>query len=188
MISNKNLRVILPIIVLLILPILACKIPKSSGVQSQSKAPTVSRSQATQPETVNTPAAPQTAATVVLTEGQVNGLVQQALQANPDQTIEDMQVKLQDGQVLLTGNVIQNNFSLPLKMALIISPDGLGGLDYQIVSATVGPLPLPQSLRDQIETSLNQNLKEQVKGLTHNLFIETVTIGNGIITLTGVPQ
>jgi hypothetical protein len=78
--------------------------------------------------------------------------------------------------------------SLPLTLNLAINPDGQGGLTYRVSSASVGPLPLPESMRDQIETMLNQNLQAQVRQLTGNIYIDSINIGSGVMTVTGRPQ
>jgi uncharacterized protein YpmS len=177
---------ILSILIVLATAAIACNMPSTSRRSTDKPADTAS----TPTEFVLTEPASSEAGsvTITLTEGQLNTIVQQALKGQTDQPIEELQVRLESGQVILTGTVNQNGLSLPMRLTLTVDPDGQGGLNYQVTSASVGPLPLPQSLRDQIETMLNQNLQAQVRQLTNNLYIESINIGNGLMTVTGQPQ
>ncbi len=120
---------------------------------------------------------------ITLTEGQINDIIQQSLQM--EDTISDLQLRLLDGQIDVSGAVNQQGMSLPLRAGIIVTTDGQGGLDYKIASANVGPLPLPQAMRAQIEALLNQNLKSQVSALTNHIYIDSITISNGVMNITG---
>lgn len=180
--NYNNLIVILTVMAALAAAAIACNMPVNS-TQTSDENSTQS------PELTNQTAAPKVGpVTITLTEGQLNTLIQQVLQGQTSQTIQDLQVRLEAGQVVLTGTVNQNGLSLPLSLYLAVNPDGQGGLTYQVSSASVGPLPLPESMRDQIETMLNQNLQAQVQQLTGNIYIDSINIGSGVMTVTGRPQ
>ena len=186
--TNRFRLTWLLVLLALISASLACNLPSvnisnSDGVDQ----PAVSVSTPEIAFDQNTPSGGEQIA-ITLTEGQLNAIVQQAVQTDPNQTIQDMQLHLQPGEVALSGIVNQEGLSLPLRLTLAISPDGQGGLSYQVISANVGPLPLPQTMRDQIESRLNQYLQEPVRQLTNNIFIEEITIGDGILNLTGQIQ
>jgi uncharacterized protein YpmS len=178
--NYKNLIVILVVITVLAAAALACNMPSNLGKATETNPlqPDLLATAPTSPETV----------TVTLTEGQINTVVQQVLQGQTTQTIESMQVHLAQGQVVLDGTINQNGLSLPVRITLFVNPDQQGGLTYDIDSATVGGLPLPATLRNQIQAMLNQQLRAQVRQLTNNIYIESVTIGDGIMTVTGRPQ
>lgn len=180
--NYRNLIVILTVLAALAAAAIACNMPaiSSNPAEESSKQPG---------EIATQPALPEAGAvTITLTEGQLNTLIQQAMQGQVSQTIQDLQVRLEAGQVVITGTVNQNGLSLPLTLNLAINPDGQGGLTYRVSSASVGPLPLPESMRDQIETMLNQNLQAQVRQLTGNIYIDSINIGSGVMTVTGRPQ
>jgi uncharacterized protein YpmS len=180
---NHKLKVGFSILILLALAVLACNLPVTTSSTLKDSAKTVPTNPAAgsnQPSGSTNSTNPMT---ITLTEGQLNAIVQQALQSN--QTVQGVQIQLQDGQATITGTVYQQGLSLPLRLTLAVSPDGQGGINYQIASASVGPLPLPQSMRDQIEALINQNLKTQVSNLTNSIYIETITIGKGVMNITG---
>ena len=47
------------------------------------------------------------------------------------------------------------------------------------------PVSHKRFLRNQIESLLNQNLQPVVKQVTNNLYIDSVTIENGVMNITG---
>lgn len=123
--------------------------------------------------------------TLQLTESQVNLLVSQTLQANPGQEIQNATVRFVPGLMIIEGRVVQNNISLPLRLEVAVTPDGNGSLNYDLVSANVGPIPLPQNNRDDITSMMNQYLNPGVADLTGNIYIDTIEIGQGVVTITG---
>jgi uncharacterized protein YpmS len=181
---NHNLSVVFSILILLAFAILACNLPVSTNsikgsVKTVPTNPAADENQPSANSTLNS----SNPMTITLTEGQLNAIVQQALQTN--QLVQDVQIQLLEGQIIITGTVNQQGMSLPMRLTLEVSPDGQGGINYQIVSASVGPLPLPQGMRDQIEAMINQNLKTQVSNLTSSIYIETIAISNGVVNITG---
>ena len=99
-----------------------------------------------------------------------------------------MQVHFKDGQVDISGTVTQQGLELPLTMTVLVSTNGEGGLQFKINSAKVGPFALPQSIQNQVETLLNQNLQNEIQNLTDKIYIDNVNVGNGVITVTGHTQ
>jgi uncharacterized protein YpmS len=172
---------ILLIVAALAAAALACNMPSISGRSSADSSGAANTPQVILP----TEPAASGSMTITLTEGQINSIIQQTLLGRTDLPIEGLQVRLDSGQVILTGTVNQNGLSLPMRLALAVAADGQGGLSFQVSSASIGPLPLPQGMRDQIETMLNQNLQAQVRQLTNNIYVEQIEIGNGVMTVVG---
>jgi uncharacterized protein YpmS len=172
----------------LLLASLACNLPglNSEGSNGADQA-LLETASALEPSNQNSPQAGERV-TITITEGQLNAIVQQAIENDPTQTVNGLQLRLQSGEVALSGTVVQEGLRLPLQIILAISPDGQGGLNYQVSSANVGPLPLPQSMRSQIENMLNQGLDDPVRQMTNNIFIEEITIGDGVLNVVGRTQ
>jgi len=181
--SEKTFIVILSMVAALLLASLACNLP-SNGSQTQTPGE-ITPIPAT-PEIL--PTQPPGSSTVTLTEGQLNGFIQQALQYDTSQSVRDVQIHFQDGQVEITGTVTQQGLQLPLHMTVLVAANGEGGLQFKINSAKVGPFSLPQSIQNQVETLLNQNLQNKIRNLTDKIYIDNVSIGNGVITVTGHSQ
>jgi uncharacterized protein YpmS len=187
--TKKSLWVALLICLALALASMACNLPTTnlSDVENSNDGQEL-LFETTLPPSESSEQSSNSSRTISLTEGQINSMIQQALQMNPEQSVQDLQVRLQEGEAILNGTVSQDGFNLPLQLSIQITPDGTGGVKYQITSANVGPFPLPASMRSEIETTLNQNLKDQVRDLTDNIYIERVTITNGVMSVSGRPQ
>jgi uncharacterized protein YpmS len=164
----------------LLLASLACNMPANNAF-NQAGEPLVDEvatqaAQSTQPSGL---------VTITITEDQLNAILQQSIQFDPSQSVQDVQTRFQDGQIIITGAVTQQGLRLSLNMIVSVSPDGQGGVQFNLTSASVGPFPLPESTKNQIESILNQNLQSQVRELTNNIYIENIVIGNGVITVAG---
>lgn len=122
---------------------------------------------------------------IVLDEERLTAIVVKELQTQQDQPIEDPQILLRDGQIQVLGNVKQGAFTLPLKMLISVSIDSSGKPKFKVTSANVGPLPLPQSTLDQISTQLDSALAENLGPEIDDVYIENITIANGLMTVTG---
>ena len=181
--SEKTFIVILSMVAALLLASLACNLP-SNSLQTQTPEETTP----VPPKTELLSTQPPGSSTVTLTEGQLKGFIQQALQYDTSQSVRDMQVHFKDGQVDISGTVTQQGLELPLTMTVLVSTNGEGGLQFKINSAKVGPFALPQSIQNQVETLLNQNLQNEIQNLTDKIYIDNVNVGNGVITVTGHTQ
>jgi uncharacterized protein YpmS len=123
--------------------------------------------------------------TIQVTEAQLTSLVALELSNQEDPILHDPQVFLRDGQIELHGNVHQGGLVLPLSMIVTVSIDEQGKPDYQVVSANLGPLPLPQSMLDQLSGQLDQTLANEMGPELEKVFIEDITIADGVMTIAG---
>ena len=122
---------------------------------------------------------------VVLDEEQLTSIVVKELQTQQDQPIEDPQILLRDGQVQVLGNVKQGALTLPLKMLISVSVNNQGKPQYRVTSANVGPFPLPQNTLDDLSTQLDSALTQNLGSEVDNVYIENITIADGLMTVTG---
>jgi len=188
--NNRRSVFILTILAVLLLASLACNLPAIAISRSQTNTnntPNTEPTLSTEPPVSNAPEN-STPFTIALTEGQLNAIIQQELGQQTSETIRDLQLRLQNGQIHLTGTVTQNGLNLPLNLAIEAGTNGQGGITFHVVSASAGPLPLPQSMRDQIEALLNQNLQPVINQLSNNMYIESITISDGVMNVTGHTQ
>jgi uncharacterized protein YpmS len=122
---------------------------------------------------------------IVLDEEQLTSIIVKELQTQQDQPIEDPQILLRDGQVQVLGNVKQGALTLPLQMLISVSVNNQGKPQYRVTSANVGPLPLPQSTLDDLSTQLDSVLTQNLGSEVDNVYIENITIADGLMTVTG---
>lgn len=120
---------------------------------------------------------------LVITEAQLTSLAVMRLQAPAESSIEDIQVHLRDGQIRISGTVEQNGVDLPLNISLEVFVEPTGLLHSEVITATVGPFPLPESVLDQITAQLDQALMTQFKA--GDLVVDSVTIAEGTMTILG---
>jgi uncharacterized protein YpmS len=117
------------------------------------------------------------------TETQLTSIAAAELKNYQEANINNIQVRLQSGQIIISATAEQNGFKLPAEIAIAVQADGLGGLDYSVISATIGPFPVPEAMMDELTTQLDQGLNSQLD--VNNVYIENVTIANGILSITG---
>ena len=182
-------------IISITLSTLACTlgVPKIPKTATLTPIPVTTKAVQTLQETV------ESVATQVQETGQVNLTVDEsqltsyvALELsrhNPEQMpIQDPQVHLQNGQVQITGNVIQKNVTLPAEMILSVSAGPAGKPIVNIESAKVGPLPVPKAVISDYNDQINQAFLELLDSLSPNTFVESITISDGKMTITGHTQ
>ncbi len=122
---------------------------------------------------------------VSVDEDQLTAILKEQLKDQKDPQLENPQVLLRDGQVQVLGSVKQGALTLPLKMVIDVSADSQGKPHYQIASAGLGPLPLPQSTLDQLTAELDKALSENMPAEFQDIFIEDISIANGVMTVKG---
>lgn len=120
-----------------------------------------------------------------LNETQLTSLVAFELQESGEEMITNPQVYLRDGQIQVYGDVERENISGTARVAMTVDLDEDGRPDLNVVSASLGPFPIPGQLVDEIETQLNEAFSEQLESLAPNTRFESITIADGKMTITG---
>jgi hypothetical protein len=122
---------------------------------------------------------------ITIDDAQLNTLVANELNKQSNPELANPSIHLQNGQILVSGEVnrsgLKANFSGTLTVD--VTPDGR--LHYDVVSANLGPLPLPQAMRDQVAAQLNDALGTPTTQDGQQIFVEDVKIGDGVMTITG---
>jgi uncharacterized protein YpmS len=121
---------------------------------------------------------------IVITETQMTSLVALELLSIQEPKIQDIQIRLQNGQIQLNGKVLQNNITFPFNVVAEINVNNNGQPSTNILSAKLGPLPIPQSLLDEITSKIDQMIITEIFS-SNNVVVESISIANGAITITG---
>jgi uncharacterized protein YpmS len=121
---------------------------------------------------------------VSFSEQQITSLVAQALTQQPDLPVTEPQVSLQNGKIVVTGNVKVGFITSPVEIVFEPSVQN-EELHVTILSANFGSLPLPDNALQQISDTMNQNLSQFISVEGRSIQVETVTIADGNLTLTG---
>ena len=130
--------------------------------------------------------------TVNLTESQISSYIAARLQTDPNlqqsnrtPLITDPQVYLRDGQMQIYGKTQQGMFAANIGIVVSMGVDANGQPQIDVVSADFGPLPAPEGLKDAITAMVREAYTGSLGPVATGLRIESIAIGNGIMTITG---
>jgi len=130
--------------------------------------------------------------TLNITEPQITSYLAIRLQNDPtlQQTdkqplITEPQVYLRDGQMQIYGKTNQGMFAANIGIILTMGVDEAGQPKIEIVSADFGPFPAPGGLKDAITAMIKEAYTGSLGPVATGLRIETITIANGVMTITG---
>ena len=130
--------------------------------------------------------------TVNLTETQITSYLAARLQTDPDlqqpdrkPLITDPQVYLRDGQMQIYGKTQQGLFAANIGIIMNMGVDANGQPQIEVVSADFGPLPAPEGLKDTITAMVREAYTGSLGPVATGLRIESISIANGVMTVTG---
>jgi hypothetical protein len=130
--------------------------------------------------------------TVNLTEPQVTSYLATRLQSDPNlqqpdkkPLITEPQVYLRDGQMQIYGKTQQGMFAANIGIIVNLGVDANGQPQIDVVSADFGPLPAPEGLKDTITAMVREAYMGSLGPVATGLRIETISVANGIMTVTG---
>jgi hypothetical protein len=129
--------------------------------------------------------------TLNITEPQITSVLAFRLLSDPNlQTdqkpfIADPQVYLRDGQMKIYGKSQQGMFAANIGIIVNMGVDELGRPKIEIASADFGPFPAPEGLNAALTTMIEEAYTGSIGPAATGLRIETITIADGIMTITG---
>ena len=129
--------------------------------------------------------------TLNITEPQITSVLAMRLQSDPSLQAEqkpiitDPQVYLRDGQMKIYGKSQQGMFAANIGIIVNMGVDELGKPKIEIVSADFGPFPAPEGIKEALTAMIDEAYTGSIGPAATGLRIETITIANGIMTITG---
>jgi hypothetical protein len=129
--------------------------------------------------------------TFTITETQITSLFAQRLQSDPnlqsDQKplISDPQVYLRDGQMKIYGKSKQGMFAANIGIIVSIEVDEDGKPKIEVVSADFGPLPVPEKINSAFTSMITEAYTGAVGPAATGLRIDSISIADGVMTITG---
>lgn len=123
--------------------------------------------------------------TLVIDEAELTSLAAFELQNQDSQVFQDPQIFLRDGQIKIATQVEQGNSRASVDIVMEVSADADGRPEYQLVSAKIGPLPLPESMSQQIYKLIDDAFTSKIDPQMDDIFIDNITIKNGLMTVQG---
>lgn len=120
-----------------------------------------------------------------ITESQLTSIVAFELEKSGSESITDPQIQLDNGQILITVQAKATGISAEARMVMEVSPDSAGRPVFEVISAGIGPIPLPADLVSEIEVRINRAFQEQIDDAAPEMFIESIVIEGGSMRITG---
>jgi uncharacterized protein YpmS len=185
---RKSVVFTLLFVISLALSTLACKVFVGGPEYPPTAVPVSTEAAANleqQVEAAKTAAAQNGLMTLTVTESQVTSLLNEKLAANPDLAIHDPQVLLRDNQIQVFGKASQGGFEVNVRIVLAASIDAEGKPVLTVTSADFGPLPAPEGLNKTVSAMLDEAFTGALGPAASGLRLESITIANGVMTLTG---
>jgi len=129
--------------------------------------------------------------TINITEAQITSVLalrlqsDQNLQQDKKPLITDPQVYLHDGQMQIFGKTQQGIFAANIGIIVSVGVNEDGKPKIEIVSADFGPFPAPEGINNAISTMIEEAYTGSVGPVATGLRIQTISIVNGVMTITG---
>ena len=130
--------------------------------------------------------------TINITEPQITSYLAAPLQTDASLQQSDKkplmtnpQVYLRDGQMQIYGKTQQGIFTANIAIIVTMGVDANGQPLIEITSADFGPFPAPKGLKDAITAMVREAYTGSVGPVATGLRIETISIANGVMTITG---
>ncbi|MGZ9166128.1 MAG: hypothetical protein ACXW4U_13220 [Anaerolineales bacterium] len=129
--------------------------------------------------------------TLKFTEPQLTSYIASRLQNDPTMQqdskplITEPQVYLRDGQMQIYGKTQQGMLTANIGIIVSVGVDENGQPKIEIVSADFGPLPAPEGLKDAIGAMVREAYTGSLGPVATGLRIESISIADGIMTISG---
>ncbi len=186
--NTGRFKYIFLILLVLFLVSIACNLPFRGAQGTEELIPVTTEAAIDLQQKVDQAATDfeaQGAATLAIGEDELTSFLALELQKQPDPILHSPQVYLRDGQVQITADLNQGGMDAPLGVALGLSADPSGNLQYEVLSAKLGPFPLPDSMLDELTDQIDNLLAGAVSAQIADIYLDDITIANGQMILSG---
>jgi uncharacterized protein YpmS len=119
---------------------------------------------------------------LTLTEEQITSYVAVKLAEQTEAPFTDPQIFLRDGKIQIFGKAHAGQLTASAKIVLSASIDSEGQLSLTVDEADFGPVPVPETILQDVSAQLEKALTEQAGS---NFVVTDITIAEGELTLTG---
>ncbi len=165
---------------------LACNLPGASPATQEAPIPV--STEAMEALATQVMEAAQTAQaggdfTLQMTEQQLTSAAAIELGAQTNNEIRDVQVRLRDGLMIVSGTTTQSGVNLPVTISLAFTIDPNSNPHSQVVEAKVGPFSMPQSVVDQIQGRIDPLIMQQLGGTSSEIAVDSIVIADGQLTI-----
>jgi len=124
-------------------------------------------------------------ASLTITENQLTSYLAEKLASQPDSPIQNVQIRLENGSIQLTGQMSVSSLSADLSLTMQPYVDQ-GNLQVIIQEGQIGSIPLPDATLKTLTQTINQEMVGLVTFHGQQFKLESVSMDNGSMTLKGV--
>jgi uncharacterized protein YpmS len=124
--------------------------------------------------------------TVTITQQQLNAYISAEAASQEEPWITDPSVVLTNGQVEVYGKIAQGGISANTKIVMKPRIDAEGTPKLDVVSITLGSLPVPDALSQRISSLVDNTLSDYLAQGGDQFKVNDITITEGQMTVSGV--
>ena len=181
------LKKLLPFIILIALVSMACQI--SAGGPTAPRAVAISQDAADSVEqlwaSIDAANLTDSTATISLTEEQLTSYLalNMAAKEEGDAAILNPTVLLENGQMELYGQINTTLVTANVHLSLTMTLDDEGQPQLDVVSADLGPLPMPDGLMDAVASVMDEALTGNFGSVATGVRLSNIQIADGVLTI-----
>jgi hypothetical protein len=130
--------------------------------------------------------------TINISEPQITSYLAVRMQTDPSlqqsdkkPLITDPQVYLRDGQMQIYGKTQQGIFAANIGIIVTVGVEANGHPQIEITSADFGPFPAPEGLKKALTAMVEEAYTGPLGPVATGLRIESISIANGLMTVSG---
>jgi len=122
---------------------------------------------------------------VVMNETQVTSYVALKLAEEPDSPFENVQIFLRDGKITMQAQATIGQLGVPAQVVMGVTANSDGRLSIALEDADFGPVPVPQSILEDVSNNLTDLTAGQFGTTDSTLTVTSIAIADGQMAVTG---
>ena len=122
---------------------------------------------------------------LTITQEQLTAFLASRLSMQEPPILAEPQVVLGEQEMVVYGRVRSGIFEATMAVTAQFAVDQSGQPQFRISHGELGPLPMPQALRDSIAAAVDEALTGYIGPVAIGFRLESIEISNGIMTVTG---
>ena len=124
--------------------------------------------------------------TLQITESQLTSYIALKMQEQTNPPFTEPQVLLRNGQMQIIGKIDRGMFAANMLITMNVNVDPTTNLPkIEIASADFGPFPAPEGLNAAISSIIEEAFTGSLGPVALGFRLESITIADGIMTMTG---
>jgi len=121
---------------------------------------------------------------LILDESQLNAFVAKRLAAE-DSLLQEPQVFLRQNAIQVYGYVIQGIFRANIHLSISPILDQEGRITFELTLASVGPIPVPEAVKNTISAILTEAFTGTFGSLATGIRVSSLVINDGQLAIVG---